>query len=230
MYRATPPKNAAAALGDSGPGRAVAEAPPQEGKGKVGKAPGGASHVANAKEAYVTTKLPVALSKKEAVVQRALKGGKLGECHLVVELPDDSPKGDQVTDFDVPDEKKLVIIDADRNEALSMYGRALNYASNVAAQITLTTADGNTFFAQGVYSMAKQGGQTLFEIQYHPEAEVPERSLAKPKKVTANMLRSAPAGERRFGYIFIVDRGVKIVSFSSGGTGGKQRVEIDVPK
>jgi hypothetical protein len=231
MFRATPPKNAAAALGSAGPGRSLAEARPQEGKGKVGKPVGGATHVADAKEAYVSTRLPLALPKKESVVQRGLKGSKLGESHFFVEVPkDEVPKKEQVTEFSVPDDKKLVIIDADRNTALSMYGRALNYASNVAAQITLSTAEGTTYFAQGVYSLAKVGGKPYFEIQYHPDAEVPERCLEKPKKVTAAALRDTPPGERKFGYVFIVDPGVKIVSFSSGGTGGRQSVEIEVPK
>ncbi|HUN80220.1 MAG TPA: CvpA family protein [Phycisphaerae bacterium] len=227
-FKPAPPKGAAMALGTSAVGRTAAVV---EKKPKVGPPAGGATHIANVKEADVTNKLPIPLPKKEQVVQRSLAGGKLSECQFFVEVPAGQlPKNQQVTEFDVPEGKKLLLLDADKNQALSMYGRALNYASNVAAQITVTNADGTTYFAQGVYSMGTQGGKKYFEIQYHPEADVPERCLKKPDKVTSAMVKNTPAPDRRFGYIFIVDPGIKIVSFSSGGTGGKQTLNIEVPK
>lgn len=82
-----------------------------------------------------------------------------------------------------------------------------------------------------MYSAAPIGGKMVLEIQYHPEADVPERCLAKAQKVTANIMRDTPEDQRKFGYIFLVDPGVKIVTFSAGARqGAKQKLEIDVPQ
>ncbi len=234
MFKQAPPKSASIALGNTGPGRTAAldkpkPKPGQDAAGSVGKAPGGATHVADAKAVYVSTKLPVPVFKGESLVSQSLKGGKLGECNFAVEFDDELEKTDEVKDFLVPDGKKLVFIDADKNQALSMYGKALNFASNTLLQITLTTDKGETFFAQGFYAVAKVGNKKWVEIQYHPEADVPERCISKAKKVTNASLQATPKDERRFGYIFVVDPGVHIVTFASGGTGGKQTVDIKVP-
>ncbi|MEK6643152.1 MAG: CvpA family protein [Planctomycetota bacterium] len=234
MFKQAPPKSASVALGNTGPGQSAKldkpkPKPGQDATGGVGKAPGGATHVADAKAVYVSTKLPVPVFKGESLVSQSLKGGKLGECNFAVEFDAKLDKADEVKNFDVPEGKKLVFLDADKNQALSMYGKALNFASNTLLQITLTTDKGEIYFAQGFYAVAKQGGQTWVEIQYHPEADVPERCISKAKKVTNAALQSTPKDVRRFGYIFVVDPGVHIVTFASGGTGGKQTVDIEVP-
>lgn len=235
MFKQTPPKSGAIAMGNSGPGRSLGEPakpkpkPGQEAAGTVGKPAGGATHIANATDVYVTSKIPVPVSRSESVVSGSLKGGKLDDCHFAVELEEDIEKSLEVKEFLVPDGKKLVILDADKNQALSMYGRALNFTSNVLAQVTLTTDKGEIYFAQGFYAVGKTSGKTWVEIQYHPEPDVPERSVTKPKKVTNAVLQSTPKETRRFGYIFVVDPGVKITTFKSGGTGGAQSVNIDVP-
>jgi hypothetical protein len=202
-------------------------------KPKVGQEQGGALNVADAVEqgTDVTDKLPISLDKTDQLVSQALAGGNIGEGHFWIEMPDEeTPEDKQVTRFQVPEGKKMLQLGAERNEALSMYGRAMNYASTVAAQIKITTADDRTYFAQGVYSIAKIGGKWIVEIQYHPDAEVPERCLQKSKKLTPDMMKKADPKERRFGYLFLVDPGVKITAFSSGGKGGKQQLDIEVPE
>lgn len=202
-------------------------------KAEVGKAPGGATHVANAISAgtgaFAT--IPFPLDEENNVVRGAARGGKLGECHFFIEIPDPPPSDGKLKEFDVPGGKKMVQIGADKNDAYSIFGKALNYATNVAAQIYITDEGGNNYYAIGVYSAAPMNGKMVLEIQYHPEAEVPERCLAKPQKVTANTLRDTPEDQRKFGYLFLVDPGVKIVSFSAGARqGAKQSVKIDVPE
>ncbi len=196
----------------------------------VGEAPKGRTHVANAvkERTGVFPQLPMPLSKKDSTVARCLRGGKFNEGHVVVAVPEKLPEGDDaVTEFLVPEGKRLVQVGAEQNFPESLFGKALNYAATVAAQIKVRDADGNEYFAVGVYSVAEVEGETLFELQYWPEAEVPERALKKPKKVTSTALKNAKPEERRFGYLFLVDPGVKIVSFSAGKD--RQKVEFDVP-
>ncbi len=202
-------------------------------KVKVGDAPGGAVHVADAIAARtgVYAELPFPLNGDDPVVRGSLVSRRLGECHFFVEIPDPPPTDWDVKEFNVPGGKKLVQVGAEKKDALSLFGRALNYAANVAAQIRLTDEDGNDYYAIGVYSAAPIDGKMVLEIQYHPDAEVPERSLAKPKKVTSNILRDTSPDERRFGYIFLVDPGVKIVKFNAGARqGASQELVIDVPQ
>lgn len=204
-----------------------------EQKAEVGRPTGGNVHVADAIEARtgVFSELPFPLSREENLVSSALRRNKLDDCHFFVEIPDPPPSDWDVTEFNVPDGKKLVQVGAEKKDALSLFGRALNYASNVAAQIKITDADGNDYYAIGVYSAAPVDGKMILEIQYHPEAEMPERCLAKAKKVTSNILGSASPDQRKFGYIFLVDPGVKIVSFSAGQRqGSRQSLTIDVPQ
>jgi uncharacterized membrane protein required for colicin V production len=236
LFRQTPPKSASVALGNRQLAAAeepAGEATPQKKKAKVGKAPGGAGHVANAIEERTGAfaKLPVVLDRNDPQVARVLKDGRLGECHLVVAVPDQPPKrADRVTEFWVPDGRRLLQVGAEKNKALSLYGRALNYAANVAAQISVQTTDETTsYFAQGVYAAAVVDGKWHIEIQYHPEAEQPERCLKPPMKITSSVLQNAPPSERKFGFLFIVDPGMQIGSFSSGGTGTRQPLIILIP-
>jgi hypothetical protein len=163
-------------------------------------------------------------------VARSLRGKKLGDCHIVVELPSsrDRTKED-VKEFLVPEGKALVQVGAEKIAAGSLLGRAVNYAANVAGQIRISDDQGTDYFAIGVYSVAPVNGKMTMEIQYHPDAEVPERCLEKPKTITAGILTSAPEKERKFGYLFLVNPGTQITRFSAGKPGSAQPLEIAVP-
>ncbi len=207
----------------------------QPGKAKVGRAPGGNVHVADAVEARTGAydDLPIPLPKGNSLVSQKIHGGGLGECNFYIDMPTEAPNNNVVKKFFVPEDKKMVQVGADRKDALSLYGRALNYAVNVAAQIKVTDSEGKDYYAIGVYSAAPVGGKMVLEIQYYPESEQPERALSgkKAKKVTESILKAAKPDQRLFGYLFLVDPGVKIVSFSAGArNNAKQQVEIDVPK
>ncbi|HKQ49036.1 MAG TPA: CvpA family protein [Phycisphaerae bacterium] len=246
LQRTEPPSDAATAYGSSAPkpsspkGDASAndtdeadEPEKKDSKPKVGKPTGGNVHIADAIEARtgVFDTLPTPLPKDNSFVARHLQGDVLGECHFYLDLPGTPPTDGAVTKFYVPEGKRMVQVGADKKDALSLFGRALNYATNVAAQIRLTDSEGTDYFAIGVYSAAPVGGKMVFEVQYYPESEQPERSLKKAKKLTENVLRSTNPEQRLFGYLFLVDPGVKIVSFSSGArNAGKQTLEIDVPQ
>ncbi len=201
-------------------------------KPKVGRAPGGNVHVADAIEARtgVLDTLPIPL-KNSAPVSQFLQGDKLNECHFYIDVPDKPPTENKVSKFYIPEGKKMVQVGADKKDAYSLFGRALNFATNVAAQIRITDSEAKDYYAIGVYSIAPVSGKMILEIQYYPDSEQPERCLKKAKKLTENVLRTTNPDKRFFGYIFLVDPGVKIKSFSAGArNSAKQQLEIDVPK
>lgn len=228
-----PPEDASVA---DGGGSTVQRAPDKTEKKpkapKVGPAPGGNVHVADAIEegTGVSARLPFPLDGDESVVRRNLRGRRLGEGHFWVQVPTEKPSN-AVTEFEVPEGKRMVQIAASRKDALSLFGKALSFAANVAAQIRVRTDDGRDYFAQGVYAAAPFGDDLLIEIQYWPASELPERCLKQPLKITKSVLTNAPPDRRLYGYIFIVDPGVRLVSFNAGSRlGGDQSLNITVPE
>ncbi len=114
------------------------------------------------------------LNSEDSAVARVVQGGKLGSGKVVFEVPaKEIPEGSRITEFAVPDDKKLVQIGAEKNFPGSMFGKAMNYATNVVAQIFVQDDKGENYYAIGVYSAAVVNGKWLFEIQYKPDAEMP---------------------------------------------------------
>lgn len=238
MAMKEPPSDAASARGSDNVAKTAKsgddEKPKKPAAPKVGAAPAGRTQVANAVEERtgVSDELPIPLDRNEAIVSRALQAGKLNECKFWVEVPTkEIDAASRVTKFFVPSDKKMVQIGAEKMEALSMYGRALSFANRVAAQISITDSKGQKYYAIGQYGAAEVEGKLMFEVQYYPADEVPERALSgkKPQKVTESILNKAGRTNSKFGYIFLVDPGVKIVSFEAG-KGGGQTLNIDVPE
>jgi len=197
---------------------------------EVGAAREGRAHVADAirERTAATAKLPVPLDAADAKVAKYVRRGKLGEGHFWVELPNSAAPKSPVTELDVPDGKRMVQIGAEQCMPGNVLGRALNYAASVTAQINVTTTDGQRYFAQGVYSAAPTDGQLVLEIQYWPAADIPERCLRPPVKLTKQVMEQARPSQRRFGYFFLVDPGVQITGFSTG-SGEPQPLRISVP-
>ena len=232
LYLADPPDFASSAMG-GGTIQAISS-----GGSAVGQGPGGRVHVANAvaERTGVFTDLPVALDMSNPIVSQWNSGNRLlgGDgCHFSVVLPPANlDPALRVTEFTVPAGKRMFQVGAERLQAESMYGRAMSFAAGVLAQIYVTDSDGTQYFAIGRYAAVDIGGQPTFEIQYYPDVLVtgtPERCLKAPKTVKASMLRSAGRENSKFGYIFLVEPGVTIVSFHAGGRGGQsQQMNIEV--
>ncbi len=200
---------------------------------EVGEAPAGRTHFADAIEEHtgVSSKLPLPLDKGVSFVARCLRGGKLDEGHFWVTIPENPEAASSlVTEFAVPKGKVMVQVGAEQNMPESLFGKALNYAATVASQISIMTSDGQQYFAQGVYSAAPVGGKMIFEVQYWPNAEMPERCLNshEPKKLTKKGMEKAKPESRKFGYLFLVDPGVQIMSFSPIQN-KSQTLKINVP-
>lgn len=168
---------------------------------------------------------PVLVSRKEKKVKQALNNNRLSECNFVIEYNDDVSKEDRVEGFDVPKGMRLVIFDAERQKNLSMYDNALDF-NGLLQQVTLETDKGEIYFAQGFYAVARVDGKPWVEIQYHPNPDIPERCVTKPKKVTNAALQLTPKDVRRFGYIFVVHPDSKFTNFKSGPRAHSQPVDI----
>ncbi|HWL92999.1 MAG TPA: CvpA family protein [Phycisphaerae bacterium] len=222
-----PPSYASGPQGQGGKQGLVEEQAPQT----VGAAPGGALHVANAIEerTEATSLIPIPLDKNDSAVSTRLSGGKLAaEARFWVVPRTDLPSEERVTEFDVPEGKRMVQIGADVLKQSSMYSRAIGFANRVLAQIKIIDDKGNEYYAIGFYAAAEQNGTWTIEVQYDPNSEVPERALKKPTKVTHNIMNQAGKDKTKFGFLFIVEPGAKIVKFSAGAK-ETQTLNIEVP-
>jgi hypothetical protein len=205
----------------------------EEKKVEVGAAPAGKTHVADAikERTGVTSEVPVVLNAHDKILLKFLHRGQvIAAGHFYVQVPEkEVPPALRVKEFEVPGDKRMVQVGAEQNMPENVLATALNYAAKVTSQPKITTTDGRDYFAVGVYSAAMVGGKMVIEIQYWPDAEVPERCLKEPKKLTASVMKAASPAERKFGYLFLVDPGVEIASFSASGKGKGQDLKITVP-
>ncbi len=209
------------------------EKPPAERKIEVGDPPPDKVHVADAikERTAVTSELPLVLNARSPSVNNFIRRQKLGPGHFALEVTDkEPPPAYLVSEFEVPVDKRMVQVGAVQNMPQSIYGAALNYAAKVTAQISLKTSDDRQYFAIGVYSAAFVNGRWIYEIQYWPEADIPERCLQEPRVLKPNILKQVKPELQKLGYIFLVDPGVEIVRFSTGGKGPGQKLKISVPE
>jgi len=226
MFQKEIPDYASTALGKDGSGV------PTGTSSKVGGGVKGITNVAHAIEERtgVSAELPTILNSEDSVVARMLQGGKLGSGKVVFEVPAEPiPEGSRITEFAVPDDKRLVQIGAEKNFPGSLFGKAMNYATNVVAQIFVQDDKGENYYAIGVYSAAVVNGKWMFEIQYKPDAEMPDKpgTLEKPERLTQQIMRDAKPAERKFGYLFLVPPGTHLVKFFTGGRNGQSQT-IDI--
>ena len=220
------PDEASVSLGKDGSGGAARSS------SAVGGGVRGSTNVAHAIEERtgVSNLLPTILDSGNSAVSRFVQGGKLGSGKVVFEVPEKPiDEGSRITEFAVPDDKRLVQIGAEKNFPGSMFGRALNYATNVVAQIFVQDDKGENYYAIGVYSAAVVNGKWVFEIQYKPDAEMPDKpgTLEKPERLTQTIMKNAKPEERKFGYLFLVPPGTHLVKFFTGGRNG-QAQDIDI--
>lgn len=201
---------------------------------KVGDAPGGQLQIANAIEDRTGffNMLPIPLNAENDIVKLYSAGTKLrggDDCHFHVNAETDIA-GVMVTEFQVPPRMLLFQVGAEVVKAESMWGNAINFANRVTAQIRVTGDNGKDYFAIGQYAAAEVDGAWVIEMQYYPDSEVPERALSgkKLKKVTRKILQDAGPDKCKFGYLFLIEPGVKIVSFHSGSQ-KSQKLDFSPP-
>lgn len=181
----------------------------------------------------VSSKLPRKLRRKD-VPSTALAGGKFSNGQVVVdEPPADVPRGEAVSEFDVPEGLRMVQVGTEPILAGSLFGRAIEFAKRTISQIYVQTQSGKQYFALGVYTEAVIAGKRVFELQYWPEQRegegVPERALREAKRLNAGVLRTAADEQSlKMGFLFLVPPGESIVSFHTSPRGQGQPLEITV--
>lgn len=216
---------------DESPGQASADASAKKPPAapKVGSGPKGRLHVASAVEERtgVSPLLPRPLRRSD-LKPDVLQGNKFHEGHVVIDNPPDEVlESEAITEFDVPSDRRLVQVGAERVFAGSVLGQVLEFAKRAVSQISVETDEGERHFAVGVYIEATVAGKRVLEIQYYYEPEVPERCLKPPNRLTHNVLRTSK--DPKMGFLFAVPPGETIVRLYTSPRSG-QDVRIEVPE
>lgn len=197
---------------------------------EVGKAPGGPFQVAIATDAEATSSLPIVLSTSDQWVAKQLRRKKIRKSSWAVNLPKDPSSVKQskrVAGFQVPSDMRMVQVYASKAAPKSALARSISMAANVASSITISGNNGKTYFALGKYAVVPMDNKFVFEVQYDPKPDMPERCLKPFTRITAGALRNADPNQKLFVYLFLVDPGIEITQFSAGKK--TQKLKLSVP-
>lgn len=115
--------------------------------------------------------------------------------------------------FDVPDDKRMLQLNTSRLHARSGLGQALEFAASTVQNYFVEDANGKRYKIQGKYAIANVNGTQTIEIQYFLNQAGTIGGVGKFTKIKDSDLE----GDYELVILFLVDPGVEIVSFSTGG-------------
>jgi len=164
------------------------------------------------------SKLPVPIERKTLLDQGAdLTNEKIEEAHVQLELPESPPEGDVVSEFLVPEGHRLLQLWVDRTEAKSIFGRSIQITREAVGGFTVQDDGGDEYHRIGEVRIADVNGKETLEMQYWPNAEMPERCIREFRTVKKNHM----TGEYSLIYLYLIPEGRQPQRFNVGG--GKSR-------
>ena len=126
-----------------------------------------------------------------------------------------------VSKFNVPSDKRLLQLSATRLQARSIPGQALSRAITTVQNYYVEDDRGNRYPLAGKYAIATVRGREYVEIQYFTG---PGERVGTFSRIDESELKA----DEELVLLFLVDPGVRIVSFSSGSeTAGKEDLTGD---
>jgi len=159
--------------------------------------------------------LPLTLTKYQTYKNADVGRGALLEGGLIAYLVDQADGTDEpVKRLEVPESARLLHLNVDNLRARSGLGRILSQATKTIQNYTVTDDRGKTYQLVGKYAVAKVGNDELFEVQYFPNQAGTVGGVGKFEKIQDAHL----TGEYELVLLFLVDPGVTIVRFSTGGS------------
>ncbi len=137
--------------------------------------------------------------------------------HIYGKVADQGTGGSnpRIAKFDVPSEQRLFHLEVRQLRARSGFGRALSQAVTTASNYLLEDDTGKKYPVVGQYAVANVGGDEFVEIQYFPE-DVAVSNRGGIREFRRIKKRELDAADSRLVYLFLVDPGAGIKSFSTG--------------
>jgi len=147
-----------------------------------------------------------------------LSRGMLVDGHLVGYLADQANgRNEWVSKFEVPLGQRLLHLNVHNLRARSTYGKALASAVKSAQNYTVQDDNGKRYQIVGKYAVARVGDDEVFEVQYFSHQAGSMGGVGKFEKIQDRHLTR----EYELVLLFLVDPGVTIVQFSTGGSASR---------
>ena len=152
-----------------------------------------------------------------------VRDGELIQGHVVGVVASQGQPGDRqaFARLHVPDGKRLLQLDMESLRAGSVLGQALNFSVQTVENYFIEDASGRQIKPIGKYAVAEVGGEKYIEIEYLPEYAEMQGRLQPFQKIKNQHLR----GDYQLVYLFLVDPGTRVSSFSTG----RQKVQFTEP-
>lgn len=143
------------------------------------------------------------------VRREALIGG-----HLIANLEEqEEGTDDPISRFSVPSDKRLLQLNTGYLQARSTLGRAMSFAVETLQNYQVEGDNGQVYEVVGKFAVADVDGRQVCEIQYFRD-----RAGSLGQLGGFNTIKNAHLkGEYEYVLLFLVDPGVTITSFSTGG-------------
>lgn len=118
-----------------------------------------------------------------------------------------------VSKFDVPSDKRLLQLNTDKLVARSGIGRLLSNTVQTVQNFFVEDEGGTRYKVAGKFAEASVNGRRVFEVQYFSSLTGSMGGLGKFSKIKNSHLKD----DYVLYYLFLVDPGAEIVTFSTGG-------------
>lgn len=163
--------------------------------------------------------LPVVMQSYQALKNADISRGVMAAGHLIGEF-DAQGNGSQaaVRKFDVPRDKRLLHLRTQGLQSRSTLGKALSQAVQTAQNYFVTDDQGQRYKIIGKYAIATVNGTKTVEVQYFKDQTGTVGGLGKFSRINDTKVTA----QDEFALLFLVDPGVRIVSFSTGGSATRQ--------
>ena len=165
-------------------------------------------------KSFFGDQMPVEMKSYRRLKDAEISRSALVDGHLVGEVDQQASGTDvPVTKFAVPDDKRLLQLNTGFLQARSGLGRAVSLAVGTAQNYLVMAEGGNPYQVVGKYAIATVNGTRMIEVQYFSNQAGSIGGLGKFDKIKDADLKD----DYQLVLLFLVDPGVRIISFSTGG-------------
>ncbi len=209
----TPPTTEPAARAPADSGEGTSRRRPREPRPDRGGTVRGVA--ATGADSHFGDQLPMTMRAYQALKNPEIRGEVISRGHLVGEVAQQANGTDPpVSRFMVPEDQRLLHLRATRLTASSIYGRALNRAVTTVQNYYVEDTNGARYTVVGKYAIATVRGRQYIEVQYFAEHAGSMGGLGDFRRIREEALTD----QDQFVLLFLVDPGVRITAFSTGGS------------
>ena len=193
--------------------------PGDESGGETGRGGNVRGATAQGGRSFFGEQLPMPMKAYRKLANSEVNRGALIGGHLAGEVDKQATGSEsEVTKFEVPSDKRLLHLDVQKLQARSGLGRALTAAVALSQRYTVEGANGTLYDVVGKYAVADVGGTRVVEVQYYTNEGDSVGRIGPFERIKESHLQ----GDYQFVLLFLVDPGVQITAFSTGGDASRR--------